>query len=54
MNVHRALTRREKIVVLAVMAAILILVGLTRPLWLASGSTAGSAAETAAEEVEDR
>ncbi|MBQ4307474.1 MAG: hypothetical protein II759_02735 [Lachnospiraceae bacterium] len=34
MDVHRALTRREKIAVLAVIAAVLILVGLLRPLWL--------------------
>lgn len=49
MNVHRALTRREKIAVLAVMAAILLLVGLTRPLWLnktAESQTAAAAEET--------
>lgn len=46
MNVQRALTKKEKIIVLAAMAIILILIGLTRPLWTPENSSNGESSLT--------
>lgn len=62
-NLTRALTKREKVIVLAVMAAIIVLLGLTRPLWsneYRSGSeqtseqTQGQTAEQASEQTQEQ
>lgn len=54
MNVQRALTKKEKIIVLAAMAIILILIGLTRPLWAPrNGSKDGSSQMSGTAETEN-
>ncbi|WP_130837162.1 hypothetical protein [Lachnoclostridium sp. Marseille-P6806] len=52
----RALSKREKIIVLVVMAVILVLFGLTRPLWSSEyrgSQPAEAAASPGAETTED-
>lgn len=50
MNVQRALTKKEKIIVLVFILAVIVILGLTRPLWSSSAAGSGSAgtAESAA------
>ena len=51
MNVQRALTKKEKIIVLAAMAIILILIGLTRPLWAPKNSSNEGGSQTSVTSV---
>jgi hypothetical protein len=44
MNVQRALTKKEKIIVLVFILAVIVITGLTRPLWSSSAAESGSAA----------
>ncbi|MCI2050051.1 MAG: hypothetical protein LKJ76_10095 [Lachnospiraceae bacterium] len=50
MNVNRAFTKKEKIIVLVVILALLVITGLTRPLWSRQGNSAAGAADAATTE----
>lgn len=46
-KLHRALTHREKIAVIIAMVVIIVVVGLTRPLWSKTAKESSGAATTA-------
>lgn len=49
-SLHRALTKKEKIILLVIMAAIILILGVTRPLWSSkykdSGTTSSEVQES--------